>query len=300
MPANTDLLRLKTNLTVFNRMLMHMEIEENGVTLPAFSKTNIKPDWIHFYRFTPQQIEFLMIKTILRLNDEPDDIQSIKAFAESISEDPETFFKKLDDEELNKQEEANFLEKFNQLDEKEQTKKIEDQMLLFHLIMALSYNYISVMMHSLTIKDLLIDKPKPTHRDIYDSVKVDKCLIFHEKVQKEIAKQQLDGNEVFFQSLSRSLSHTKFKCDRKVPRVYYAFSILEYDGYITEGKANPKKCTADELLDIIKDAGFYLPKSPTNNINKFREQLKKWHLDKKRRKNNPSNQINLGEFQVNQ
>lgn len=280
---SSDWLKLKTNLKVFNSMLMHMEIEENGVTLPAFSRTDIKPDWIHFYRFSPQQIEILMIKAILRLNDEPDDIDSIKAFAEAISEDPESYFQAIHDEEQNRQEDEMFLEKFNQLDEAEQTKKIEDQLLLFNLIMALTFNYISIMMHSMTIKDLIIDKKKPSHRDIYDAIKVDKCLIFHEKVQKEITKQQFDGNDLFFQSLSRSLAHTKFKSDRKTPRAYYAYSILELEGYIIDGKPNKEKCSADDLLDLIKDCGFYYPKTPTNNINKFRDKLKVWHLSRKRR-----------------
>lgn len=284
-----NFLKLKTNLTVFNRILMHLEFEENGIKLPAFSKTNIQPHWIHFYQCTQQQIEILMTKAILRLNDIPDDIESAKAFAEEIISDPEGFYEQVMDDELTKEAGSEYLDKFNSLDEKEQTKKIEDQALLFHLAMALSYNYISLMMHSLTIKDLLIDKPKPTHRDIYDAVKVDKCLIFHEKVQKEIAKQQFDGNDIFFQSLSKALAHTKFKSDRKIPRVYYAYAILEHEGYIIEGKANPDKCTTEQLLDIIKDSGFYYPKSPTNNVNKFREKLKEWFLDKKHRIHNPPN-----------
>lgn len=273
-------------------MLMHMEIEENGVTLSAFSKTNIEPHWLKLYKFTPQEIEVLMVQAILRLNDEPDDIQSIKEFVEAINSNPEEFYKYINDEQQLKKDEAQYLKNFNQMDEKEQTKKIQDQELLFHLAAALSYNYISIMMYSLTIKDLIIAKDKPSHRDIYDAVKVDKCLIFHEKVQKEITKQQFDGNEIFFQSLSKSLAHTKFKSDRKIPRAYYAYSILEHEGYIIEGKANPEKCTTEQLLDIIKDSGFYYPKTPTHNINKFREQLKNWYLDKKHRTNNPPNQLN--------
>lgn len=281
--------RLKTTLTVFNRMLMHMAIEENGVTLPAFSKTDIEPHWIQFYKFSQQEIELLMTQAILRLSDEPDDIDSIKQLIEEISSNPESFYDFIIDEEKTKEAESKYLEQFNSLNEDEQTKKIQEQQLLFHLAMALFFNYVSVMKFSLTIKDLLYTKEKPSHRDIYNAVSVDKCLIFHETVQKEIAKQQFDGNDIFFQSLSRSLAQTKFKSDRKVPRVYYAYSILEHEGYIIDGKANPKKCTAEQLLDVIKDSGFYHPRTPTCNINKFREQLKNWYLDKKHRINNPPN-----------
>lgn len=274
-----SLLKLQTNLTIFNKILMHLESIENGVKLPAFSKTNIDPDWIHFYRFSPQEIEILIAQAILRLNNKPDDIDSIKEFAESINSNPEAFYEGFMNDELIKESEEEYLENFNNLEEKEQTKKIEDQNLLFCLAMALSYNYISVMMHSLTVKELLFSKKRPSHQDIYNAVKVDKCLLFHEIIQKEITKAQFDGDDIFFHKLASSVNHLKFKTDRKTPRAYYAYAILESEGYITEGRV--QKCTASELLDIINKAGFYFPNDTTHSDKKFKARLKKYYDDKK-------------------
>lgn len=178
-----------------------------------------------------------------------------------------------------------YLQKYNSLDEEQQREKIEEQALSFQLCMALSFNYISVMMHGLSVHELLFSAPKPSLRDIYNAVKVDKCVLFHEKVQKEIAKQQFDGNTIFFESLSKSVQHVKFKTDKKIPRVYYALSLLERGQYIVDGKVNNEKCTADQLMDIIYQAGFYYPKKPTANIKKFREMLRKYHEDRKHRLN---------------
>lgn len=276
-----DLLKLQTNLTVFNRILMHLEFEENGVKLPAFSKTNIKAHWIHFYRFSPQEIEILMARSILRLSGEPDDIESIKNFAESISSDPEAFYSELMNEDCKKEQEAKYLEEFNSLDQEQQTKVLEEQIVLFSLAMALSFNYISVMMFSLTLKELLFSKTRPSHQDIYNAVKVDKCLLFHEKIQQEITKAQFDGDDIFFHKLATSVNHLKFKTDRKTPRAYYAYAILENEGYIVNGHI--KKCTASELLDIINKAGFYYPNEATNSEKKFKSRLKKYYEDKKYR-----------------
>jgi len=276
-----ELLKLQTNLTVFNRILMHLEFEENGVKLPAFSKTNIKPHWIHFYRFSTQEIEILMAQALLRLNGEPDDIESIKNFSESISSDPEAFCSELMNDNFTKEQEAEYLEEFNSLDEQDQTKFIEDQALLFSLAMALSFNYISVMMFSLTLKELLFSKNRPSHQDIYSAVKVDKCLLFHEKIQAEITKAQFDGDDIFFHKLASSVNHLKFKTDRKKPRAYYAYAILENEGYIADGHI--QKCTASELLDIISKAGFYYPNEATNSEKKFKARIKKYYEDKKYR-----------------
>lgn len=284
-----DLLKLQTNLIVFNKFLMHMEFEENCITLPVFSKTNIRPDWIHFYKFTQGQIEFLSIQTLLRLIDEPADIQSIQEYLKEIENDPVAFFEEAIDKEKEKAFENDYLEKFNGLDEESQLQKIEDQTLLFQLCMALSFNYISVMMHGLSMHELLSSKPKPSLRDIYSAVKVDKCVLFHEKVQKEIAKQQFDGNTLFFESLSKSVHHVKFKTDKKIPRVYYALSLLEKEQYIIDGRVNNEKCTADQLMDIIFRAGFYHPKKPSANVKKFREMLKNYHDDRKHRLNPHNN-----------
>lgn len=280
---NTEiaLLKLQTNLSVFNRILMHLEFQENGVKLPAFSKTDIKPYWIHFYKLSPQEIEILMAQTILRLNGEPDDIEAIKNFAESISSDPEAFYAEFINDDFTKDQEAEYLNEFNSLDDDEQTKVLEDQILLFSLAMALSFNYISVMMFSLTLKELLFSKTRPSHQDIYSAVKVDKCLLFHEKVQQEITKAQFDGDDIFFHKLASSVNHLKFKTDRKTPRAYYAYSILEHEGYIVDGHI--QKCTAKELLDIINKAGFYHPNEPTNSEKKFKSRLKKYYEYKKYR-----------------
>lgn len=284
------LTRLQTNLTILNKFLLHLEFEENGVTIPAFSKTDIDPYWINLYKFPSEQIEIMMIRVILRLNNQTDDNDSIKEFLHDfeteMTQDPDAFTNTLLKDEFLAETEHQKLNEFNRSDDENQL-EILDQALLFHLGMAMSFNYISIMMNSLTIYELLYSKNKPSVQDIYKAVKVDKCLLFHDKCQKEIAKQQFDGNDIFFGSLARSVQQVKFKTDRKVPRVFYAYAALEREGYIVKGKI--VNCTAEELLDVIKDSGFYFPNTPTNSVDKFRKHVKKYYLDKKYHTNNSPN-----------
>ena len=286
-----NLLKLQTNLTILNRILLHLELEENGVTLPAFSKTNIEPIWIKLYNYTPSQLEYMILHTMITSAGLPNDKESIQEFVEEIEQNPEAFWSNLnltDDSNLEK-ERAEYLDYFNSLQEDEKTKEIESSALMFHAAMALSFNYISIMISGFTIQELLFSKEKLSLQDIYNLVKADKCLIFHEKIAKEITKQQFDGNTLFFNRLGTALSHVKFKTDKKFPRVYYALSLLEREGYIADGKIVKGKATAKELLNLLDDAGFYYPKQATANEDKFRQLVKKYHDDRKHRLN-PLNQ----------
>jgi len=287
--ASMDLLKLQTNLTVLNQILMHLEFEENGITLPAFSKTNIEPHWLKLYKYTPQQLEYLIVHTMITRAGLPNDKDSVFEFLQEIENDPESYWNEIKDDNNLEKQEAEYLEHFNSMPEDERSKEIESQALIFHTAMALSFNYISIMISGFSIQELLFTKEKLGHQDIYNLVKADKCLIFHEKVHKEIAKQQFDGNTLFFDHLGRSLSHVKFKTDKKFPRVYFALSVLEKEGYIEEGRMVKGKYTAKELLNLLDDAGFYFPKKATANEDKFRQLVKKFHNDRKHRLN-PYNQ----------
>lgn len=249
------------------------DIRNGFVILPFSHKIITKPLWIDLYQHDIDklnQISCVQLYNFICSCDPNYKKTPVQELANELSE--------LNSEDLdftiNEAEKKLAQQQFDDFDSERKEDVQLKLIVLVHCIIAQFYNHLSQMINGRSLNNLLFSSKNISVHDAISAVKIDKSLISHDKVMHKIIDAQFNAGISTLKSIGNALSRPYFNKRVYYPKVYFAYYLLEVEGYFINGKFI--NITLKQVLDLLDNCNCFPIGARISSEEKLKRHIKQY------------------------